>query len=449
MRAAPLVACALMTLPLLAQEAAMQRGPLRLSLKRAIEIAVSPEGSARIELAEEAVQQAKGRSGQARAALLPDFEATAGMQDLTRSLVTQGFTALRLPFGYVIPERVGPFSVMDARASVTQSVLDLSAIQRYRAASTLVNAAKTDVESQNDLVAAEVARAYLGALRAEAELDAAQANINMSEAVWGQAQRQKDAGTGTAIDITRSRVVLSNDKQRLLVAQNHRRKAILQLLRAMRMRLDSQVELTDRLGYSPIDPMTMEQAKDVALKTRPDLRTQDQRVAAAKLNYSAAKFERMPTLVTAFDYGAIGWLDTKVLPTRTFTVGMRVPIFDGGRRDAHRAETAAQFRQERIRADELREQIELELRVALDSLASAEEQVKVAEEGLALAESELTQARRRYEAGVAVGIEVTDAQTRVARARDNQIAALFGYNLSRVDLGQALGDTRRLIPIKE
>jgi outer membrane protein TolC len=41
---------------------------------------------------------------------------------------------------------------------------------------------------------------------------------------------------------------------------------------------------------------------------------------------------------------------------------------------------------------------------------------------------------------------VTDAQTRLERARDNQIAALFNYNLSRIDLGQALGDTRRMIP---
>ena len=44
---------------------------------------------------------------------------------------------------------------------------------------------------------------------------------------------------------------------------------------------------------------------------------------------------------------------------------------------------------------------------------------------------------------------MTDAQTRVARARDNQIAALYNFNLSRIDLGQAMGDTRKMIPVKE
>jgi outer membrane protein TolC len=43
------------------------------------------------------------------------------------------------------------------------------------------------------------------------------------------------------------------------------------------------------------------------------------------------------------------------------------------------------------------------------------------------------------------GLEVTDAQTQLEHARDNQILALFNYNLARVDLGEAMGTIRRLI----
>ena len=52
---------------------------------------------------------------------------------------------------------------------------------------------------------------------------------------------------------------------------------------------------------------------------------------------------------------------------------------------------------------------------------------------------ELAQARRRYEAGVTNSIEVTDAQTRLDRARDNQVAALYSYNVARIDLSTAMG----------
>ena len=62
-----------------------------------------------------------------------------------------------------------------------------------------------------------------------------------------------------------------------------------------------------------------------------------------------------------------------------------------------------------------------------------------AREGLTLAENELAQARRRYDAGVAASLEVTDAQTRLQRARDNQVNALYNYNVARLELATATG----------
>jgi outer membrane protein TolC len=62
-----------------------------------------------------------------------------------------------------------------------------------------------------------------------------------------------------------------------------------------------------------------------------------------------------------------------------------------------------------------------------------------------LSEKELAQARRRYEAGVTNSIEVTDAQTRLQRARDNLTNALYNDNLSRIDLSSAMGTIQALV----
>jgi hypothetical protein len=134
-----------------------------------------------------------------------------------------------------------------------------------------------------------------------------------------------------------------------------------------------------------------------------------------------------------------------LLPTRDYGVSLRVPIFDGGRRDARRAETASQFRQERVRTNDLHEQVELEVRMALDSLHSAEEQVKVAKRDSRWPRASSRRRGRRYEAGVASSLEVTDAQTRLERARDNHIAALFNHNVARFDLGQATGTILEMV----
>jgi outer membrane protein TolC len=79
--------------------------------------------------------------------------------------------------------------------------------------------------------------------------------------------------------------------------------------------------------------------------------------------------------------------------------------------------------------------------------------VSVAREGLQLAEAELEQARRRYSNGVASSLEVTQAQTELARARDNLVFALFHHFQARIDLGQAIGTLRKeideTVPVKE
>jgi len=426
-------------------EGMVDGAPLRLTLKRAVEIATSPEGSTRIQLAGEAVKQAESRAAQARAGLLPDIEASVTEENLNRNLAAFGLQ-LNSPIpGFSIPTVVGPFNVFDARATANQNVFDFSVIRRFQASKVGVNAAKAERDNASDDVSTQVAKAYVAALRAEAALEAVSADVVLAEAVLKQAQDQKTAGTGTGIEVTRAQVQLANEQQRQLVAQNDRRRAHLQLIRAMNLRLDTRIDLTDKLSYTPREISTVQQAKDEAAKNRADYRAQLQREENARLASSATKMERLPSLVAFADYGSIGSGITNALPTRTYGVSLKVPVFDGGRRDARRAESQSQLRQERVRTSDLREQIELDIRLALDSLQSADDQVKVSQEGLALAEAELAQARRRYTAGVANGVEVTDAQTRLERAHDNQIAALYNYNIARVDLAQATGTIHRIV----
>ena len=430
---------------LCAAQVASAAGPIQLSLKRAVEVAVSPEGNTKIQLSGEALRQAQSRSAQARAALLPDLEASFTDRDQTANLAAMGIhITLPIP-NFQFPTFVGPFTTMDARATVTQSVFDFSSIKRFQASKVGVSAARSDVDSTEEQVAAQVARAYLAAVRADADVETAQSDVTLAEAVLKQAENQKAAGTGTGIEITRAKVQLANDRQRLLVAGNQRTSARLQLLRTMGLRLDTELELTDKLAYVPVDAVTIEQARAQALKERPDLKAQQEREANARMAASATKMERLPSVAAFGDYGSIGTGFDNALPTRTYGVSLRVPVFDGGRRDARRAESASQYRSEKVRTNDLKEQIELDVRLALDGLESAEEQVKVAKEGLELADNELTQARRRNDAGVAIGVEVTDAQTRLERARDNQTAALYNYNVARIDLAQAMGKVRSMV----
>jgi outer membrane protein len=424
-----------------------QPAPLQLSLKQAVDMALAPDGSTRVKLAEETIRQAEARSAETRSALLPNVDGAILEQSQTRNLKAFGFVFPHIPIpGFSIPTFVGPFDVFDARASATQSLFDFSSIRNYQAAKVAVEAVRADNQGTRDQVTDQVARAYLTGLRAQAALDTERANVELAEALLKLAQSQKTAGTGTGIEVTRADVQLANDRQQLLVAENDVERAHLQLLKVIGLKLENPVELTGQLAYVPVENVEAAQALATARENRSELKAQQDREHSARLSYSAVKFERLPSLAAFGDYGSSGSSINNSVPTRSYGASLRIPIFDGGRRDARRAESASLYRQEKIRTADLRDQIELDVRLAMDSLRSADAQVKAAEEGLKLAQNELAQAQRRYKAGVTSSIEVTDAQTRLQRALDNRINALYNYNVARIDLGTAMGTIRSMLP---
>ncbi|MFN8095649.1 MAG: TolC family protein [Vicinamibacteria bacterium] len=76
---------------------------------------------------------------------------------------------------------------------------------------------------------------------------------------------------------------------------------------------------------------------------------------------------------------------------------------------------------------------------ALLDLRAAEERVKVAENGVALARQQLEQSRDRFAAGVADNLEVVQAQEALAGAEASRIASLYAHNVARFSLARAMG----------
>ena len=63
---------------------------LELSLKRAVQLAASPEGNTQMRLSAEALKRAESRSAQAHAALMPDISGAISEQNMTRNLAAVG-----------------------------------------------------------------------------------------------------------------------------------------------------------------------------------------------------------------------------------------------------------------------------------------------------------------------------------------------------------------------
>ena len=406
---------------------------LRLSLKEAIEAAL--DNNPTVLRFKERILEARGAADTRRGALLPNLNGTVSQFSRTFNLGAFG-----IPGGGV----VGPFNPFDARASLVQSIFNLSLIDRWRAGRVGVEVAELDAEATRRDTMATVGLLYVEALRAEAAVKASDANIQLNQQLLKLAQDRKAAGMATGLDVTRAQVQLENEKQRLLAAENQRGRTKLNLIRALGIDFDVTVVLTDDLKLVAVETQSPKDALLVARENRTELKAQVQRQRLADLTLSSIQSERIPSLRFDGDYGFIGLGIDNTLPTRNVGLTLSVPVFDGGQREGRMSESRSLVRQEQIRMKDLSAQISLEVRDALLTLSSTQQQVTVAEEGLRLALRELELSRERFTVGVANNIEVTNAQTSVARARDNLIEALANFNAGRINLARAKGELQKL-----
>jgi outer membrane protein TolC len=158
----------------------------------------------------------------------------------------------------------------------------------------------------------------------------------------------------------------------------------------------------------------------------------------------AAGDERLPKITLNGFWGYQGLSLPTSIPAYTFQATLEVPLYTGGRIRAEMAKADIELRKVARQKEELRNRIALEVKTAVEHLQAAKHEVEVANLGVKLAEEEVSQARDRFAAGVASNIEVVSAQDALARASDNQIAALYRYNLSRAELAHATGQMEAL-----
>lgn len=422
------------------------RPTMGLSLEKAVEIALAPQGAIRRQLAAELVRQSEAQKRTALSTVLPNFDGSWTMTSFTRNMTAFGLSVspqAGIPFS--IPSFVGPVETYDWRATATWNLLDWSAWQRYRASKARLDAASAEERTARNQTTAMVIRAYASAQRAEQMVDTAEANIALARRILTLAQSQKAAGMATGIDVTRAEVQLAQESSRQIYALQERDRARLELLRILNVDLGAELELTDPLLYTPTDLPPVEKALAQARESRPEMKAQLARERAGQLSSNAAKYARLPSAQGFGEYGNIGVTPGSGLPTRVAGLRVNIPLWDGGRRDAQRAEAGSLLRQEEIRGRDLRQQIELDVRSSIDTLRTADAQVRAASEMAALAEREVEQAERRFREGVASSVEVADAQTRLSRARESKVTAIYQHRAARAELGLALGDVARAI----
>jgi outer membrane protein TolC len=383
------------------------------------------------------IRSARGQRWEQLSALLPHASFSPYVAASKINLGELGLTSL--PGVTTIPPAVGPFSYFDSRATVTQSVFDWKSINATRAATQNVKSAEYSYKDARDLVVLAVGFAYLQAIADEARIETSEAQVKTAQALFNQATDQVNSGTSPAIDALRARVELQTRQQQLIQARNDLAIQKLTVARVIGLAPGQEFELTDKSLYQPIASITVDEALKRAYDLRSDYKGAMAEVRAAEFSRRAATAGYLPSLSFNADYGVGGTHPSTA--TQVFDVRgtLTIPIFQGGAVHGDVLQADARLEQSRERLDNLRAQIDADIRTALLNLQSSEEQVNVARSNIDLSEETLVQSRDRFTAGVADTVEVVQSQEAVAAAHEQYISSLYSYNYAKISLARALG----------
>jgi outer membrane protein TolC len=403
--------------------------PLALSLKDALTRAL--QYNLGLLLQESSVTQARGARWRTLEDLLPNVSTTLSEQRTVINLAVYGFTA--------DPSIIGPFNIFDARVGLSQPLVDLRAFNDYRAAALNERAESRGIKTARDLVVLVSVSLYLEAVTAANRIDVARAQQDTAQALFQQASDLKTSGLVAGVDVLRAQVQIQNQRQRSIVAQNDFEKAKLRLARAIGLPAGQQFTLTDTVPYAPLAEVTIEDMLARAYESRADYLAARDRLEAAEATRRAAGAELLPTLHLDANYGTIGQSTSDSHPTYTVGATVRLPLFEAGRAQARRAEGDALLQRRRTELEDVKGQVDTEVRSSLLDVRAAAQQLEAAQTTVTLAKQELEQARDRFAAGVTSNIEVTQAQESVASASETYVTALYAHNVAKASLARAVG----------
>jgi outer membrane protein len=412
--------------------AACAQEPLRLTLKDAVALALKQ--NPRIILAELGVLQTEQDRAIARSALLP--QVGGNVSQAVHRVNLEAAIGFRFP-GFA--QHVGPYETFQTGVEVNAPVFDLTLWRRYRGSAFSTGAARAEESTTREDSVLLVVSQYLGSQRAAADVNAAQSRVQLAQALYDLASDLQKSGVGTGIDTLRSNVQLQNEKQRLIVARTELETSLFGLARLLSVDPLRKIELADEVAFFDTPPVRADQTLDRAYAARPELRRIASLEQRAELDERSAGDARLPRLSVTGMWIEQGLAPNTVIPVYQYQGNVDFPIFTGGRIQAERAKASIAIRQLKEQERETRDRIALDVKTAIAQLESARNEVGVANLGLQLARQEVEQARDRFQAGVANNVEVITAQNELARASDNQIAALYRYNQARAGLAHATG----------
>jgi TolC family type I secretion outer membrane protein len=314
----------------------------------------------------------------------------------------------------------------------------------------LLNAAIAQQDVTRQAVFLEALQAFYQVHAQTAALEAAKASEAAAEKSFRAADARHRAEVATPADKLQAQTAFSQASLNRIRIEGQLRNAQGTLANVIGLDAHQAVRLEDPgaalagalsgngSGSAPDFSARLDALIAFAKAQRPDLAAAEARYQAAKAAVDVARSQGLPTLNLS---AASGRQRSDGLDSRSgsLNVTLNIPLFTGFSTSYQIRAAEARLEASAIEQEQLAQQASLDVWQAWQALRTATQSLESTADLLASAEASERVALGRYQAGVGNILDVLNAQSALADARMQRIAAAYDWNINRAALASALG----------
>jgi outer membrane protein TolC len=410
------------------EEEAPPPNALALDVHKCVDTALAQ--NAQVRVAQDEVDAAKARIGQAEAQRRPQVKAQESYT------YVQGLKSISIGglFGGLQGEKgrrqddVRAVQVLYAGGQIHAAIKAseyLAQSQEWRKQATL-NGLEFDAK-----------KAYYDCLLARAIVRVAQESVVTFQRHKADAQQMLDVGLVSNFELLRAKTELGAREADTVAAKNAVRLAIENLRRILALPEDIPVQLAGKMEWTPVtDPLG--ELLTQAYAKRPELLALEKAIAAADQNVRRTKGEYLPRVAATVDWSNMSGGGSMAPDGWTFAIGAEWELYAGGRRKHDVLESKAQKSGLEHQLEDVRRLIELDVRAAYIQMEDAVARIRQEKGTVELGREGLRLSQLRFQEGVGTQVETLDAQLALTNAETMLVKAVHDYAVAHAAIERAV-----------
>jgi cobalt-zinc-cadmium efflux system outer membrane protein len=345
--------------------------------------------------------------------------------------------------GANVPSPLWGFNVGISDNAALEDQLSGKRSLRIEAASKALAAARLNVEDVKRLGLAELRQAYVAAVVAKLDVQAARSSLATYEQQLALNQKRYDEGAIGGLDLSRATQAELEARQTLDQAESGRKQAMATLLFLLGVRtVAPDVTLTSQIGYAPLgrlEDATLPTLSAQALANRTDVKIAAANLEQAEAIVKQARRARVPDVALSLGYSE-QCSGRSCSSQPAFNAGLHgnVPLLYQGQGEIKRAESNWKVAERGVA--KVKAQVLSEVAQAYAGYVAAKSQIERMESKL-LEQAKVSRdlAQHMYQRGAASFIDFMDAQRAYVSSRLEYDRDLGNYWNAVYQLEQATG----------